>query len=111
MSEEKKDYGKTLNLPKTDFPMRASLPEREPEIQKEVFENDLYEKILKKNEGHESFVLHDGPPYANGEIHVGAYGDVRGIDTIYDRICRAYLLTLSQEALDEFIDSTTLGLK
>lgn len=71
MSEEKKDYGKTLNLPKTDFPMRASLPEREPEIEKEIFENDLYEKILKKNEGHEYFVLHDGPPYANGEIHIG----------------------------------------
>lgn len=47
----------------------------------------------------------------NGKIRVGAYGDVRGIDTIYDRICRSYLLTLSQEALDEFIDSTTLGLK
>ena len=71
MSEEKKDYGKTLNLPKTDFPMRASLPEREPEIEKEIFENGLYEKILKKNKGHESFVLHDGPPYANGEIHIG----------------------------------------
>ena len=71
MSEEKMDYGKTLNLPSTDFPMRASLPEREPQIQSEVFENDLYEKILKKNEGHESFVLHDGPPYANGEIHAG----------------------------------------
>lgn len=69
--EEKKDYGKTLNLPKTDFPMRANLPEREPEIEKEVFEDDLYEKMLKKNEGHESFVLHDGPPYANGEIHIG----------------------------------------
>ena len=68
MSEEKMDYGKTLNLPST---MRASLPEREPQIQKEIFENDLYEKILKKNEGHESFVLHDGPPYANGEIHAG----------------------------------------
>ena len=47
--EEKKDYGKTLNLPKTDFPMRANLPEREPEIEKEVFEDDLYEKMLKKN--------------------------------------------------------------
>ena len=46
--EEKKDYGKTLNLPKTDFPMRANLPEREPEIEKEVFEDDLYEKMLKK---------------------------------------------------------------
>ena len=71
MSEEKKNYGKTLNLPSTDFPMRANLPEREPKIQKEIFENGLYEKILKKNEGHESFVLHDGPPYANGEIHAG----------------------------------------
>ena len=71
MSEEKKDYGKTLNLPKTDFPMRANLPEREPDIEEKVFENDLYEKILKKNEGKESFVLHDGPPYANGEIHIG----------------------------------------
>mgnify|MGYP004530937845 FL=1 len=71
MCEEKKDYGKTLNLPQTDFPMRGNLPQREPEIQKEVFDNGLYEKILKKNEGHESFVLHDGPPYANGEIHIG----------------------------------------
>ncbi len=71
MGEEKKDYGKTLNLPKTEFPMRASLPEREPEIEKEIFENNLYEKMLKKNEGKESFVLHDGPPYANGEIHIG----------------------------------------
>lgn len=71
MSEEKKDYGKTLNLPATDFPMRASLPEREPQIQKDIFENGLYEKILKKNEGHKTFILHDGPPYANGEIHAG----------------------------------------
>ena len=71
MSEEKKDYGKTLNLPSTDFPMRANLPEREPQIQKDVFENGLYEKILKKNEGHNTFILHDGPPYANGEIHAG----------------------------------------
>lgn len=47
----------------------------------------------------------------NGKIRVGAYGDIRGIDTIYDRICRSYLLTLSQEALDKFIDSTSLGLK
>ncbi len=69
--EEKKDYGKTLNLPKTDFPMRASLPENEPKIQKDVFENGLYEEMLKKNEGHEQFILHDGPPYANGEIHTG----------------------------------------
>ena len=69
--EEKKDYGKTLNLPKTDFPMRASLPQNEPNIQKGVFEQGLYEKMLKKNEGKTPFVLHDGPPYANGEIHIG----------------------------------------
>lgn len=47
----------------------------------------------------------------NGDIRVGAYGDYRGIDTIYDRICRAYLLTISQEALDKLIDSITLDLK
>lgn len=71
MSEEKKDYSCTLNLPKTDFPMRGNLPTKEPETLKAVFENGLYEKILKKNEGHKHFVLHDGPPYANGEIHAG----------------------------------------
>ncbi len=71
MSEEKKDYSTTLNLPKTDFPMRGNLPEKEPGILQDVFNNGLYEKILKKNEGHKHFVLHDGPPYANGEIHAG----------------------------------------
>ena len=71
MSEEKKDYSNTLNLPKTDFPMRGGLPKKEPEILKNVFENGLYEKILKKNKGHKTFILHDGPPYANGEIHAG----------------------------------------
>ena len=71
MSEEKKDYGKTLNLPNTEFPMRGNLPEKEPKIKEEIFDNELYEKILKKNEGKDSYVLHDGPPYANGEIHMG----------------------------------------
>lgn len=71
MCEEKKDYGKTLNLPQTDFPMRGNLPENEPKILEKVFENGLYEKMLKKNEGHTPYVLHDGPPYANGEIHIG----------------------------------------
>ena len=55
MSEEKKDYSSTLNLPKTDFPMRGNLPTKEPETLKAVFENELYEKILKKNEGHKHF--------------------------------------------------------
>ena len=69
--EPKKDYGKTLNLPKTDFPMRGNLPENEPKIFEEIFEKGLYEKMLKKNAGKEPFVLQDGPPYANGEIHTG----------------------------------------
>ncbi len=69
--EDKKDYGKTLNLPKTDFPMRGNLPENEPKTLKNIFENDLYEKMLEKNKGKEPFILHDGPPYANGEIHIG----------------------------------------
>ena len=68
---EKKDYGKTLNLPKTDFSMRANLPQNEPKIKERVFDQHLYEKCLKKNEGKTPFVLHDGPPYANGEIHIG----------------------------------------
>ena len=72
MAEEKEmNYSDTLNLPKTDFPMRGNLPQNEPTILNEVFEKGLYEKMLKKNEGKEPFVLHDGPPYANGEIHLG----------------------------------------
>ncbi|MDD4496483.1 MAG: class I tRNA ligase family protein, partial [Eubacteriales bacterium] len=65
------DYSKTMNLPKTDFPMRASLPEREPEILKEWESIDIYNKQLEKNKGKKSFILHDGPPYANGAIHLG----------------------------------------
>ena len=59
MEEEKKDYGKTLNLPSTDFPMRGNLPENEPKIKEELYDNGLYEKMLKKNEGKTSFLLHD----------------------------------------------------
>ena len=70
-NDEKVDYSNTLNLPKTDFPMRGNLPQNEPKILEEVFENNLYEKMLEKNKGNEPFVLHDGPPYANGEIHMG----------------------------------------
>jgi len=65
------DYGKTLNLPKTDFPMRGNLLQKEPEILKNWQETDIYQKRIKRNEGHEKFVLHDGPPYANGGIHLG----------------------------------------
>ncbi len=65
------DYNTTLNLPKTDFPMRGNLPKREPDILKKWEESDLYEKMIKRNEGKPKFILHDGPPYANGEIHLG----------------------------------------
>ena len=65
------DYKSTLNLPKTDFPMQAGLPKREPEMLKDWQENKLYENVMKKNEGRPLYVLHDGPPYANGDIHLG----------------------------------------
>ncbi|EYE88427.1 isoleucyl-tRNA synthetase [Fervidicella metallireducens AeB] len=65
------DYGKTLNLPQTDFAMRANLPQKEPNILKEWDEKNIYEKTLEKNTGRPTFVLHDGPPYANGDIHLG----------------------------------------
>lgn len=66
-----KDYNKTLNLPQTKFSMRANLPQREPEILKKWEEDEIYNKLMKKNEGKRLYVLHDGPPYANGNIHLG----------------------------------------
>ena len=71
MEEEKKNYGKTLNLPKTEFPMRGNLANTEPEILENIFENGLYNKIIAKNKDRKTFILHDGPPYANGPIHIG----------------------------------------
>src|SRR5690349_3555477 len=68
---EAKDYSKTLYLPQTEFPMRAGLPQREPEILKRWYEIGLYEKLRETAKGREKFVLHDGPPYANGNIHIG----------------------------------------
>ena len=65
------DYSQTLNLPKTEFPMRASLPQREPEILKKWLDEDLYGQLMKHNEGKPLFILHDGPPYANGDMHMG----------------------------------------
>ena len=65
------DYKQTLNLPKTDFPMRGNLAQREPETLKKWQEQKLYEKIRKVSAGRKTFLLHDGPPYANGDIHIG----------------------------------------
>ncbi|MGJ5091203.1 isoleucine--tRNA ligase [Bradyrhizobium oligotrophicum] len=66
-----KDYSKTLYLPQTEFPMRAGLPQREPEILKYWGDIDLYGKLRETARNRPKFVLHDGPPYANGNIHIG----------------------------------------
>ncbi len=65
------DYNKTINLPKTDFPMRAGLPAREPEMLARWEKIDVYHELLKKNEGKPRFALHDGPPFSNGGLHMG----------------------------------------
>ena len=65
------DYKSTLNLPDTEFPMRGNLAKREPELLKRWEENGLYQKIREAKAGRDKFILHDGPPYANGNIHIG----------------------------------------
>ncbi len=65
------NYKDTLNLPRTDFPMKANLAAREPEMLKAWEETRLYQQIQKSREGRELFVLHDGPPFANGDVHMG----------------------------------------
>ncbi|MBI4652292.1 isoleucine--tRNA ligase, partial [Candidatus Desantisbacteria bacterium] len=66
-----KDYSQTLNLPKTDFPMKANLAKREPEIIKIWDEKEIYRKLRNRSVNKDMFILHDGPPYANGNIHLG----------------------------------------
>lgn len=65
------DYNVTLNLPQTDFPMRGNLPKREPEMLACWENDDVYARLIKKNQGKPRYILHDGPPYANGNIHMG----------------------------------------
>ncbi|MEJ2622810.1 MAG: isoleucine--tRNA ligase, partial [Candidatus Thiodiazotropha sp.] len=65
------DYKHTLNLPKTDFPMRGNLAQREPDMLKKWQQSELYQKIREASAGRPTFYLHDGPPYANGDIHIG----------------------------------------
>ena len=65
------DYNATLNLPVTEFPMRGNLPKREPETLEKWESERLYYKMIEKNKGKPTFILHDGPPYANGDIHLG----------------------------------------
>ena len=68
---QERDYSETLFLPKTEFPMRAGLPKKEPEILARWREMDLYRRLREDAAGREKYVLHDGPPYANGNIHIG----------------------------------------
>ncbi|TMG75968.1 MAG: isoleucine--tRNA ligase, partial [Betaproteobacteria bacterium] len=71
MPENKTDYKKTLNLPDTPFPMRGDLARREPQWVKEWRERNVYRRIREASRGRPKFILHDGPPYANGDIHLG----------------------------------------
>ena len=81
MAKNKSQYDSTLNLPKTLFEMRAGLPKKEPVMLKDWDDNDLYNQLMKHNEGKPQFILHDGPPYANGNIHMG---------TALNKICLLY---------------------
>ena len=71
MPKPERDYSETLFLPQTEFPMRAGLPQREPEILARWEKGDLYGQLRAAAKGRDKFVLHDGPPYANGNIHIG----------------------------------------
>ena len=65
------DYKSTVYLPRTDFPMKAGLPKREPDILARWEETDLFGRLRAQSAGREKFILHDGPPYANGHLHIG----------------------------------------
>jgi len=94
-TSNKMDYKSSLNLPKTDFAMKADLPKREPVFLKAWLEKDLYRLIRDKYKGKPKYILHDGPPYANGDIHIGhalnktlkdiivKYKTMRGFDSAY----------------------------
>ena len=78
------NYKDTLLMPKTDFEMRGNLPKKEPKYVERWQENDMYNKVIQQNEGKDSFVFHDGPPYANGNMHMGHMLN----KVIKDVICR-----------------------
>ena len=104
-------YDNTLNLPNTSFPMRANLPSREPEIQKFWEETDIYKRVQEKNSGRPTFILHDGPPYANGNIHLGhtlnkvlkdiiiKFHSMKGYDTPYIPGWDTHGLPIEQQAI------------
>lgn len=106
-------YDSTLNLPRTEFPMRANLPKREPEIMKFWEDIKLYDSIQKEAEGRPRFVLHDGPPYANGNIHLGhtlnkvlkdivvKYHSMAGFDAPYVPGWDTHGLPIEQQAIKD----------
>ena len=71
------DWRSTVFLPKTDFPMKAGLPQKEPAILARWVEQDLYGQIRKARAGRDKYLLHDGQPYANGDIHIGTLSTTR----------------------------------
>src|SRR5438552_10853960 len=71
MGEEKKDYKGTLNLPRTEFPMKGNLGQLEPRMLDFWEKQGTYQKLMEKNSGAKPFAFHDGPPYANGHLHAG----------------------------------------
>ena len=83
------DYSRTLYLPKTDFPMRAGLPQKEPEILARWARENLYEELRQSGKGRPKFVLHDGPPYANGNVHIGTALN----KTLKDIVVRSHQMT------------------
>ena len=119
MAEEnqEKQYNDTLNLPKTEFPMRGSLPQKEPAILERQAKAGIYQLIRKSREGHPKYILHDGPPYANGHIHLGhslnkilkdmivKYKTLQGFDAPYVPGWDTHGLPIEQRAMKE------LGLK
>ena len=83
------DYSRTLYLPKTDFPMRGGLPQKEPEILARWAREDLYGELRESGKGRPKFVLHDGPPYANGNVHIGTALN----KTLKDIVVRSHQMT------------------
>ena len=83
------DYSRTLYLPKTDFPMRGGLPQKEPEILARWAREDLYRALRESGKGRPKFVLHDGPPYANGNVHIGTALN----KTLKDIVVRSHQMT------------------
>ena len=113
MSDDKKKYKDTLNLPKTDFDMRAGLLQKEPAIQAKWRREKLYDQIRQARQGGPRFILHDGPPYANGNIHMGTalnkilkdlvvrIKNMSGVDAPYVPGWDCHGLPIEQKVLDE----------